>query len=61
MKTAEETYIQYLCKNCKNRQTDLCCIRRRIDNISYRNSYKKDNPVEGYIDKIRLSIKLSQD
>lgn len=61
MKTAEETYIQYLCKNCKNKQTDLCCIRRRIDNTLYCNSYEKDKEVKGYIDKIRLSIKLSQD
>lgn len=48
MKTAEETYVQYLCRNCKNKHIDLCCIRRKIDNTLYCESYKKDKELEGY-------------
>lgn len=48
MKTAEETYVQYLCKNCKNKDTNLCCIKRKIDNTLYCESYVKDKDLEGY-------------
>lgn len=58
MKTAEETYIQYLCRNCKNKHTDLCCIVRKINNILCCENYVKDKKVEGYKDEKRLSIKI---
>ncbi len=48
MKTAEETYVQYLCRNCKNKHTDLCCIVRKINNTLYCEKYVKDKEVKGY-------------
>lgn len=42
MKTIEETYVQYLCSVCKNKHTDLCCIRKRLDNTAYCESYEGD-------------------
>lgn len=28
----EKEYIETHCKNCKNKDTYLCCIRRTVDN-----------------------------
>lgn len=58
MKTAEETYVQYLCKNCKNKHTDLCCIRRKIDNTLYCESYEKDKNLEGYKRPLDKTIRI---
>lgn len=30
--TIEQTYIKYICSICKNKETDLCCIRYKYDN-----------------------------
>ena len=57
MKTAEETYVQYLCKNCKNKYTDLCCIVRKINNTLYCENYIKDKEVEGYKDEKKTKYK----
>lgn len=51
MKTKEtiyETYIRTLCSNCKNRNLDLCEIRRQIDGTLNCCYYIKDKDVKGY-------------
>lgn len=48
MKTPEEAYVKYLCKNCKNKHTDLCCIVRKINNTLYCENYEKDKELKGY-------------
>ena len=51
MKTQEQSYIEYICSNCRNKHTDLCEIRTRYDNTMYCSSYdaiirrKKKTPV----------------
>jgi hypothetical protein len=42
MKTSIEAYVEYLCSICKNKQTDMCCIRRKIDNTMYCSSYESN-------------------
>ena len=37
--TTEQVYIKYICSICKNKQSDICCIRRRYDNTMCCNSY----------------------
>lgn len=53
MKTLIEEYIEQLCSICKNKQTDMCCIVRKIDNSIGCEYYKKDKPVEGHKEPIK--------
>ena len=39
--TTEQTYIKYICSICKNKETELCCIRRRYDNTMCCENYDK--------------------
>lgn len=46
--TTEQAYIRYICSICKNKETELCCIRRKIDNTTYCKGYIKEDNIEGY-------------
>lgn len=46
--TIFETYVRVICVNCKNKNTNLCCIRRTIDNKALCLHYKKDKEAEKY-------------
>ncbi len=46
--TIYETYIRTLCSNCKNRQTNLCEIRKDINGTLKCCYYDKDKDAEGY-------------
>ena len=48
METIYETYIRTLCSNCKNRQTNLCEIRKDIKGTLKCCYYIKDKDTEGY-------------
>jgi len=51
MKTKEtiyETYIRTLCSNCKNRNTDMCEIRKDINGTLKCCYYVKDKHTQGY-------------
>lgn len=48
METIYETYTRTLCKNCKNRNADLCNIRRSIKGTLKCIYYEKDKQHEGY-------------
>ncbi len=60
MKTKEtiyETYIRTLCSNCKNRNLDLCEIRRRIDGTLNCSYYIKDKKTTGYKRQLTITAK----
>lgn len=45
MKTNEtiyDTYKKQICKNCKNKTTDLCEIRKKIDNTIKCKNYERE-------------------
>lgn len=46
--TVYQTYIRTLCSNCKNRQTNLCEIRKDINGTLKCCYYIKDKDTEGY-------------
>lgn len=46
--TIHETYTRTLCINCKNRNTDLCEIRKDIEGTLKCRYYEKDKNTEGY-------------
>lgn len=46
--TIYETYTRTLCSNCKNRNTNLCEIRKRIDGTLKCCYYVKDKDMQGY-------------
>lgn len=51
MKTKEtiyETYIRVICKNCKNKQSDLCEIRRCLNGNLQCIYYEKDKELKGF-------------
>ena len=48
METIYETYTRTLCINCKNRNLNLCEIRKRIDGTLKCCYYQKDKHIEGY-------------
>ena len=48
METIYETYIRTLCSNCKNRETNLCEIRKDINGTLKCCYYAKDKDIEGY-------------
>ncbi len=54
IETIYETYIRTLCSNCKNRELNLCEIRRNIRNNLQCCYYIKDKEIAGYkkIEKI---------
>lgn len=58
MKTTEETYIEYICSNCKNRKLNLCEIRTKIDNTTYCKNYIKDKEVSGYKKPLQRTANL---
>lgn len=58
METIYETYTRTLCSNCKNRQTNLCEIRKDINGTLKCCYYDKDKEVQGY--KRQLNITANQ-
>ena len=48
METIYETYIRIICSNCKNKETNLCEIRRDIKGTLKCCYYIKDKPKKGY-------------
>lgn len=46
--TIYETYIRTLCSNCKNREQNLCEIRRNTNNSIQCCYYIKDKEIAGY-------------
>lgn len=56
--TVYQTYIRTLCSNCKNRQTNLCEIRKDINGTLKCCYYDKDKEVQGY--KRQLNITANQ-
>lgn len=46
--TIYETYTRTLCSNCKNRNTNLCEIRKTINGTLKCCYYVKDREAEGY-------------
>ena len=46
MKTNETiyaTYIRQICKNCKNKTTNLCEIRKKMDNTIKCENYERES------------------
>lgn len=39
MKTTEQRYIEYICSVCKNKDKDVCEIRRKLDRTMYCSGY----------------------
>lgn len=48
METIYETYKRTLCSNCKNRELNLCEIRKNIEGTLKCVYYIKDKQIEGY-------------
>lgn len=48
METIYETYIRTLCSNCKNKELNLCEIRKDIEETLKCVYYTKDKQIEGY-------------
>lgn len=57
METIYETYIRTLCNNCKNRNKNLCEIRKDIKGTLKCVYYIKDKEMEGYK---QLLIRLAE-
>ncbi len=61
MKTKEtiyEIYTRLICNNCKNKNNNLnlCEVRRRIDGSLCCCYYDREGKIEGYKDKVRMSV-----
>lgn len=48
METTYQTYTIKLCSNCKNRNSDLCEIRKDINGTTKCVYYEKEKQHEGY-------------
>lgn len=48
METIYETYTRQICSNCKNRQENLCNIRRNLNGNLQCCYYIKDKEWEGF-------------
>lgn len=48
METIYQTYTRALCSNCKNKELDLCEIRRDIKGTLKCCYYVKDKDIQGY-------------
>ena len=46
--TIYETYVRQICSNCKNRNLDLCNIRRNIKGNLQCAYYEKDKEIQGF-------------
>ena len=57
METIYETYIRTLCSNCKNREQNLCEIRRNINNSLQCCYYIKDRHIVGYRKTEKITAK----
>ncbi len=57
METIYETYIRTICSNCKNRNKNLCEIRKDIKGTLKCVYYIKDKEMEGYK---QLLIRLAE-
>lgn len=56
MKNTYETYVENLCKNCKNKDTDLCDIRKTYKGTVRCVYYERENKQEGYKNQIKMTI-----
>ncbi len=59
MKTNEtiyDTYQRVICPTCKNRNLNLCELRRKIDGSLCCCYYDREEKTEGYKDKVRMYI-----
>lgn len=51
-----EVYRDNLCKNCKNRTSDLCEIRQLIDGTVKCIYYERAEKMKGYKEKKRMTV-----
>lgn len=57
METIYETYKRILCSNCKNKELNLCEIRRNIRNNLQCCYYEKDKELAGYKKEEKITAK----
>ena len=55
--TIYETYIRTLCSNCKNRERNLCEIRRNTNGNLQCCYYIKEKQIEGYKKAEKITAK----
>lgn len=55
--TIYETYIRTLCSNCKNKETNLCEIRKNIKGNLWCCYYNKEKDIQGYRKKEVVTAK----
>ena len=48
MESIIDTYARTICVNCKNRNTDLCEVRKTVDNTFRCIYYEKEKENKGY-------------
>ncbi len=51
-----EVYRDNLCKNCKNKTSDLCEIKRLIDGTVKCMYYEREGRHQGYKEKKRMTV-----
>ena len=56
MKNIYESYVENLCNNCRNKNKNLCNIRRTIKGTLKCIYYEKENKLEGYKDQTKMTI-----
>lgn len=48
MESMIETYTRTICTNCRNRNTDLCEVRKTVNNTFRCIYYEKEKDIKGY-------------
>ena len=48
MESMIDTYTRTICINCKNRNIDLCEVRKTVDNTFRCIYYEKEKNIKGY-------------
>lgn len=56
MKNIYESYVENLCINCKNKNTNFCNIRKTIEGTLKCVYYERETKQEGYKDKIKMNV-----
>ena len=57
MKNIYESYVENLCSNCRNKNKNLCNIRRTIKGTLKCVYYEKENNLEGYKEQTKVMAK----